>query len=274
MPFMSRKRTAQCAIMALTITGTAAALAIDAIVGPPALAQSRTQATIDISIFFDELAPHGRWVETRRYGYVFLPAEIDEDWRPYTRGRWVNTERYGWYWVSDEPFGWATYHYGRWGYDPDYGWFWVPGNVWAPAWVSWQTSEEYIGWAPLPPVRQGYAFSAEVGSVSIAVGAWHFVSVREFLEPRLAVHILPPRRNAEIIRVVRPAGTVRVVNNIVVNKVIDVRRIERVTGQRVVRHEVDRVDRPARADLQGERIRAFTPTLAARRPAERPRDAA
>ena len=32
----------------------------------------------------------------------------------------------------------------------------------------------------------------------------------------------------------------------------DVTRIERATGQRVVRHVVDRMDRPARADLQGE----------------------
>jgi hypothetical protein len=33
----------------------------------------------------------------------------------------------------------------------DTGWVWVPGSEWAPAWVSWRESDDYIGWAPLPP---------------------------------------------------------------------------------------------------------------------------
>ena len=54
-------------------------------------------------------------------------------------------------WVSNEPFGWATYHYGRWGFSNRVGWFWVPGNRWAPAWVAWRSSNDYLAWAPLPP---------------------------------------------------------------------------------------------------------------------------
>jgi hypothetical protein len=57
----------------------------------------------------------------------------------------------GWTWLSDEPYGWATYHYGRWYQDSEIGWAWVPGNDWAPAWVSWQEGNDYVGWAPLPP---------------------------------------------------------------------------------------------------------------------------
>jgi hypothetical protein len=53
--------------------------------------------------------------------------------------------------MSEEPFGWATFHYGRWTRLRNIGWIWVPGDEWAPAWVSWRKSNDYIGWAPLPP---------------------------------------------------------------------------------------------------------------------------
>jgi hypothetical protein len=61
----------------------------------------------------------------------------------------------GWTWVSYEDFGWAAYHYGRWIRLEDYGWCWVPGYEWGPAWVSWRTGGDYIGWAPLPPAGGG-----------------------------------------------------------------------------------------------------------------------
>src|SRR5687767_10531137 len=88
---------------------------------------------IDISFFFGELQPHGRWVRHDRYHYVFVPVAVGPDWAPYVHGRWIYTDAYGWMFVSDDPFGWATYHYGRWYFDPLLGWVWVPGTVWAPA---------------------------------------------------------------------------------------------------------------------------------------------
>src|SRR5689334_4879753 len=41
--------------------------------------------------------------------------------------------------------------YGTWYNDSDYGWVWVPGYTWGPAWVTWQYTDDYVGWAPLPP---------------------------------------------------------------------------------------------------------------------------
>jgi len=70
--------------------------------------------------------------------------------RPYSDGYWAYTD-VGWTWVSYEDFGWATYHYGRWTRLRDRGWFWVPGREWGPAWFSWRTGGDYVGWAPLPP---------------------------------------------------------------------------------------------------------------------------
>ncbi len=118
----------------------------------PTSAVAATSASISINTFYTDLAPHGSWVSYRD-SYVFVPAQVAVDWRPYTAGHWVHTERYGWLWVSDEPFGWATYHYGRWGYAEDIGWYWVPGTRWAPAWVSWRRSHDHVVWAPLPPGR-------------------------------------------------------------------------------------------------------------------------
>jgi hypothetical protein len=72
-------------------------------------------------------------------------AEGSRSWRPYTNGRWVYTDA-GWTWISEEPFGWATYHYGRWARLRNIGWIWVSGDEWAPAWVSWRKSNDYVGW--------------------------------------------------------------------------------------------------------------------------------
>ena len=111
-----------------------------------------TNENASYDTFYSKLDPYGDWRETADYGYVFQPraAEGSRKWRPYTNGRWVYTEA-GWTWVSEEPFGWATYHYGRWTRLRNIGWVWVPGDEWAPAWVSWRKSDDYVGWAPLPP---------------------------------------------------------------------------------------------------------------------------
>ena len=264
----SPKNALRRATLAFSVmVGAVSPLALDSFLSPAALAQS---ARVDISIFFDELAPHGRWVQSQRHGFVFLPASIDADWRPYTLGRWVNTDDFGWYWVSDEPFGWATYHYGRWGYDSSYGWFWVPGSTWAPAWVSWRSSDDHIGWAPLPPPNRGYAFAATVGPIDVGVGGWCFVRETDFLAPSLTTVIIERRRNPEIFRVAQPLGAVRVVNNVVVNTVVTVQRIERATNRQVVVHRINDRDRPGRAEVNQTTISAYRPTLATSQPRQRP----
>jgi hypothetical protein len=102
-------------------------------------------------VFYQKLQTGGHWFSDPTYGYVWQPdVASSREWRPYSDGRWAYTDR-GWTWVSNEDFGWATYHYGRWVHRSDSGWIWIPGDEWAPAWVSWRESDEYSGWAPLPP---------------------------------------------------------------------------------------------------------------------------
>ena len=149
------------------------------------------QETIDIDTFYDELDPYGEWVWHPRYGYVWLPEDVSPRWRPYTVGRWTYTDEYGWYWDSNEPFAWAVYHYGRWGYDEDYGWFWVPGDTWAPAWVQWRYSDDYVGWAPVGPGRRGYAYGVPVNYEPPIAESWVFVQPR-YMTSRVISHYALP----------------------------------------------------------------------------------
>src|SRR6266850_4979794 len=65
---------------------------------------------VDVGLFYDDLSPHGNWIQDASYGWVWTPR-VSAGWRPYTQGHWVWTEEFGWLWVSDEEFGWAVYHY-------------------------------------------------------------------------------------------------------------------------------------------------------------------
>ncbi len=105
---------------------------------------------ISFNVFYNELRPHGRWINDRNYGRIWIP-NVGRDFHPYaTNGYWVMTD-YGNTWVSSFSWGWAPFHYGRWYYDDFYGWAWVPGYEWAPAWVTWRSGGGYYGWAPMGP---------------------------------------------------------------------------------------------------------------------------
>jgi len=147
------------------------------------------RADVSVNFFYDNLNG-GSWYQVADYGYVWQPdAATNADWRPYTDGYWAYTD-VGWTWVSYEDFGWATYHYGRWVRLEDYGWCWVPGYEWGPAWVSWRTGGNYVGWAPLPPEGGGeivYESRPITGRVDvdfgIGPGYYNFIDVRFIGEP-------------------------------------------------------------------------------------------
>jgi hypothetical protein len=129
---------------------------------------------VTFDTFEAPLSSYGEWVVAGNYGRVWRPR-VAAGWRPYYYGRWEWTNE-GWLWVSDEPWGWAAYHYGRWAHDPYYGWIWVPGYEWAPAWVSWRTSGDAIGWAPLAP-----GLSVYVTAFPFVDFWWTFVPTARFV---------------------------------------------------------------------------------------------
>jgi hypothetical protein len=77
-------------------------------------------------------------------------------------------------WISDEPWAYVAYHHGRWHWSLGVGWFWIPGINYSPAWVAWNHTPGYYGWAPLgyynTPCHWGYG--AWGGGY-----AWNVVSV-------------------------------------------------------------------------------------------------
>ena len=117
----------------------------------PAPAPAPAAAGQDARTWFPDLAAHGRWINTARWGLVWVPTANNSPWwRPYYLGHWVWTE-YGWTWASEESWGWGPYHYGRWTWHDSHRWVWVPGSTWAPAWVVWRSGGGCVGWAPMGP---------------------------------------------------------------------------------------------------------------------------
>ena len=152
-------------------------------------------ASEDVAMFYDDLSQYGQWVELEKYGAVWQPTQVPEDWRPYTNGRWVPTTD-GNVFESEEPWGWATYHYGNWMPTESNGWVWVPGRTWYPATVEWRTSPEsepidtsYVGWAPTPPPNYeppaGYApasyYQGSPVADSMSSPLWIFARAAQFL---------------------------------------------------------------------------------------------
>ncbi|HTH48752.1 MAG TPA: DUF6600 domain-containing protein [Candidatus Limnocylindria bacterium] len=135
----------------------------------PAPAAGVTQVTVVQPVtevtdatFYDTLSPYGVWVDVPEYGRCWQPtvAVINPGWRPYCDdGYWVWSDC-GWYWRSHYSWGWAPFHYGRWQLAYGRGWCWVPDHHWGPAWVTWRSSADHCGWAPLPP---GCGWSAGIG---------------------------------------------------------------------------------------------------------------
>ena len=197
----------------------------------------------DVSRFYNELSDDGRWISHPDYGYVWSPYRVDDDWRPYTRGSWTYTDDYGWYWVSDEPWGWATYHYGRWFYDDRDGWLWVPGTTWGPAWVAWRSSDDYLGWAPLPPDAywnngSGLRYDASIYESPRFAFHWSFVEPRYFTTASVYRYCAPRHRARTIIYNTRPQTDYAYLNARIVNRGISLNYVERRLGAPIARSRI------------------------------------
>ena len=232
--------------------------------------------------FYTKLDRYGDWRETSDYGFVFQPREAQQSrsWRPYTDGRWVYTD-VGWTWISEEPFGWATYHYGRWTRLRNIGWVWVPGDEWAPAWVSWRKSDEYVGWAPLPPEAR---FDRRTGIhnwsdnyYDIGPDQYSFVETRQFGAPRARRAVVPVERNVTIINQTTNVTNITYNNTTVINQGPNYDELRTRTQQPIERLRLERqvnVDVNVAAPqpvVRGEMVVIPAPLIARGQAVERPR---
>jgi hypothetical protein len=195
-----------------------------------------------VNYFYDTLTPYGRWMDVEGYGRCWRPTVMvgNAGWQPYSdHGHWVYTDD-GWYWMSDYSWGWAPFHYGRWFHHARFGWCWTPDTVWGPSWVTWRYSDDYCGWAPLPPravYREGVGFFYNEAGVSVGfdfglgANAFMFVHTRDFCDPH------PWRHRVESREVTQIFNRTTVINNFdvdrrnrnFINHGIDPERITAVT---------------------------------------------
>src|SRR5580704_9688397 len=257
---MDMRRILQASLLTTAIVaGAVAGTAV------PAFAQMDQSDQIDQSdnavsfdSFHDQLAPYGYWLYSDRWGVVWQPGDVSQDFQPYyAAGHWAYTDDYGWLWQSDYVWGDIPFHYGRWVNDPEDGWLWIPGYVWSPGWVTWRSNGQYIGWMPMPPddaflqgrgdAGFGVSFRFGAGEIGGLYGYsrwygpeydesrfarnWVFVSLGHVADldyRRVAVR--NPVEIVDIIHRTRNVTNYTVVNNYVVNRSIDVHVVERAAG--------------------------------------------
>lgn len=220
----------------------------------PATRQAEARVDFSIDFFYDNIESDGSWIEVADYGYCWQPriAVTNFQWRPYWDGYWAYTD-VGWTWISYEDFGWATYHYGRWIRIRHRGWFWVPGREWGPAWVSWRTGGDYVGWAPLPP-RGGdeivYEASPIGGHVDvefdIGPSYYNFIEVRYIGEPVLRERIIESHLNVTYISNTVNVTNITYANSVVYNHGPDYNTLSQYSARPIRRMTLER---EANADL-------------------------
>ena len=211
--------------------------------------QVAKSADVSVDFFYNNLSG-GSWIEVGDYGYCWQPDVVvsNTSWRPYSDGYWAYTDL-GWTWVSYEDFGWATYHYGRWVRLSDYGWVWAPGRdedlEWGPAWVSWRTGGDYVGWAPLPPARVGFHVGGFIGGhvdVDFDIGPayYNFVDVRYIGEPVLRERIVDVNQNVTYINQTVNVTNITRKNKVVYNYGPDINTINTRSSRQIQRLKLER----------------------------------
>lgn len=168
----------------------------------------------ELRAYAPALDDNGTWeYDQASSGYVWYPW-VESDWRPYSDGEWMDVPSYGWTWVGLSVWSWPTDHYGHWGWR-DRGWYWIPGKSWAPAWVAWAESPDYVGWCPLGP--NGRAVRVSSQSPATLGGGWTVIPRSAFGARGHSVHgfaIEPRRLPAETAFVFTSANGIPAANGI------------------------------------------------------------
>jgi hypothetical protein len=215
----------------------------------------------DSAFFYDRLSPFGDWLYLNPFGYVWVPRHMGYRWRPYCDGRWIWTE-VGWTWIANEEWGDIPFHYGRWGWDEEIGWFWVPGTVWGPAWVSWRSNDQYLGWAPFPPgfeFRIGMNFNSQ--GINIPFNFWVFIQGSHFQDYDINPYVLPFERNRTIVGYTSMRNNMYTRNNQVFNEGFGVEAVRQITGRAVSTYALQNAPQPGRTRVVGQQVQVFRPAI-------------
>src|SRR5260370_10123267 len=144
---------------------------------PFAISKAHAAGPTTVAEFKSILASYGKWGTHDKYGDIWVPTVTPPGWHPYPACQWVFTKE-GWYFNDDPPWGSIVHHYGRWSHDESIGWFWVPDQNWSPGWVVWRKSDQWIGWAPMPPEQDVKLVSSDAFNND---KLWIFMAAQKFL---------------------------------------------------------------------------------------------
>jgi hypothetical protein len=224
---------------------------------PPVAAPAPTYVSSpppDVSYFYQDLSPYGTWVDLPGSGWCWQPTVVvaNRGWRPYCdSGHWVWSDA-GWFWASDYSWGWAPFHYGRWFLNDRCGWVWAPDRVWGPAWVTWRSSGDVCGWAPLPPralfdVRLGWSFNGVHVGVGFDFGLrsdhFTFIGIGDFCARDLGHRRMGPTEVTRVYNRTTVINNYVVNNNTIINQGIKVERVAAATHTEI--HKASIRDLPA-----------------------------
>jgi len=229
---------------------------------------------VGYDMFYRELSPYGQWIDYPGEGYVWAPR-VDRDFRPYaSNGHWVYSD-YGWTWDSNYPWGWAAFHYGRWMFEDEYGWIWVPGNEWAPAWVTWGSSEGYYGWAPLAPhININMQFGER--SWNPPAHYWNFVPREHMTQTNINNYVINQRNNVTVVNNI--TRNVTIINNYnhidinnnnnnnrndrgVYNQGPQVRDVEMHTRSNIQAVHINESGRPGSSTVSNNQMNIYRPSI-------------
>lgn len=233
---------------------------------------------LDVSYFYDALAPYGDWLWSDPYGWVWCPSGLPVDWRPYTDGQWIWTDD-GWTWDSDLDWGWGPFHYGRW-YDDDInGWCWVPGQEWGPAWVAWREGGGWVGWAPLPPELRwhegsGFDWNDWDHLPGVRHHWWSFCRESQLPGPEIQHRLAMRPRAVSLMKDTRNITHYAWMNSRVINRSLDINPVRQAYGHDIRAYHVDELSSPP--DRHGRQLGrdafyAYRPRLGEAPPNRAPR---
>ncbi len=141
-----------------------------------------------------------------------------------------------------------------------------------PAWVSWRTSDQHVGWAPLPPEarfekRSGIQNWAD-SYYDIDAGEYVFVPNEEMGDENVQGAVLPPERNVTIVNETVNVTNIVYTNTIIVNHGPDFDFLRGRSRRPIDRLRLQReygLDQPsARAVVRGDVVRMAAPPFTAR----------
>ena len=165
---------------------------------------------------------------------------------------------------------------------------WFPGDDldWGPAWVSWRTGGDYVGWAPLPPRGPGVVYEGRpIGpqvDIEYDIGPeyYNFCEVRYIGEPVLRNYIAPRVQNVTYINNTVNVTNITVRNNVVYNygpnyEVLSAHSVRPIQRLNIERQSVTNLSVAAKSGaltkVQGNKLVVAAPQkLAKAPPAARP----